>query len=117
MIHRDGNVVWIRDDALLVQDELGRGRWHGVIRRHHRPKLTEAELERRAAQQAAVARLGEHALERVQIAELMQEAVTTVVDVLAVDGALVAEVMPDGDHSSSGPPRAGPARSRVNVLT
>ena len=38
-------------------------RWHGVMSDITEHKQAEAELERRAAQQAAVARLGEHALE------------------------------------------------------
>ena len=98
-----------------MQDELGRGRWHGVILDITDRKLAEAELERRAAQQAAVARLGEHALERVPIADLMQEAVTTVLEVLAVDGALVAEVMPDGESFEFRAPRDGRARDRLGV--
>ena len=97
LFDRAGRVVWVRDDAFLAQDELGRGRWHGVILDITDRKLVEAELERRAAQQSAVARLGEHALERVPIADLMQEAVNTVLEVLSVDGALVAEAMPDGE--------------------
>jgi PAS domain S-box-containing protein len=63
MFRRDGAVIWIRDDAQLVQDEQGRLRWHGVMSDVTERKLADAELERRAAQQAAVARLGEHALE------------------------------------------------------
>jgi len=62
MLHRDGRTVWIRDDALLIQDDLGRGRWHGVLLDITDRKQAEAEIERRAAQHAAVARLGEHAL-------------------------------------------------------
>ena len=31
MIHREGRVVWIRDEALLVQDEEGRRLWQGVL--------------------------------------------------------------------------------------
>ena len=42
---------------------------------HHRAEAAEAELERRAAQQAAVARLGEHALEGASTSDLMHEAV------------------------------------------
>ena len=63
MLHRDGHTVWIRDDALLVGDADGAMRWHGVMSDITDRKRAEIELERRAAQQAAVARLGEHALE------------------------------------------------------
>src|SRR5579859_6666793 len=70
MIHRDGRVVWIRDEASLHRDRHGRLRWHGVLSEITEQKRAEAELERRVAQQAAVARLGERALERVDISEL-----------------------------------------------
>ena len=63
MHHRDGHIVWIRDDALLVGDADGAMRWHGVMSDVTERKRVDTELERRAAQQSAVARLGEHALE------------------------------------------------------
>src|SRR5437588_5271212 len=59
MIHRDGRVVWMRDDAHLVADG-GVLRWHGVLSDVSDRMQVELELEHRAAQQAAVARLGEH---------------------------------------------------------
>ena len=73
--HRDGHAVWVRDDAILVREPDGTNRWHGVISEITERKRAEAELERRAAQQSAVARLGEHALEGATTAELMHEAV------------------------------------------
>lgn len=95
MLHRDGRTVWVRDDALLMQDDVGRRRWHGILLDITDRKLTEFELERRAAQQATVARLGEHALERVATAALLQEAVDGAREVLMVDGAVVAQLLPD----------------------
>ena len=62
MIHREGRVVWVRDDAVLAHSEDGELRWHGMLSDITARKQVEAELERRAAQQAAVALLGEHAL-------------------------------------------------------
>ena len=53
----------------------GAPRWHGVMSDITERKQAEAELERRAAQQAAVARLGEHALEGASTSDLMAEAV------------------------------------------
>jgi diguanylate cyclase (GGDEF)-like protein/PAS domain S-box-containing protein len=91
MLHRDGRVVWIRDDARLVQAG-GAFRWHGVLSDVTDRKQVELELERRAAQQAAVARLGEHALEGAATAELMQEAVELAVQLLDVDLGGVAEL-------------------------
>ncbi len=96
MLRRDGQVVWIRDDAQLLFDRRGRLRWHGVLSDVTERKRAEAELERRAAQQAAVARLGEHALERVEISELMDEAVTAAAQILGVELAAVAELVPGG---------------------
>jgi diguanylate cyclase (GGDEF)-like protein/PAS domain S-box-containing protein len=126
MLHRDGRTVWIRDDALLVRDDLGRGRWHGVLLDITDRKQAEAEIERRAAQHAAVARLGEHALERLPIGDLMHEAVAMLVELLAVDGAVVAKVMDDGRllevqaASGSPAPEAGeivPAEEVASVST
>ena len=75
MVHRDGRTVWIRDDAVLARGEDGELRWHGMLHDITDRKAVEAELERRAAQQAAVALLGEHALEGASTTDLMQEAV------------------------------------------
>ena len=60
-------------------------------------KHAEAELERRAAQQSAVARLGEHALEGATTAELMHEAVAVAAEILGVDNASVFELIDDED--------------------
>jgi diguanylate cyclase (GGDEF)-like protein/PAS domain S-box-containing protein len=48
MRHREGRIVWVRDEAALVTDTHGRMRWHGVISDITDRKLAEAELERRA---------------------------------------------------------------------
>ena len=95
--HRDGSIVWVRDDAVLVDDEDGMTRWHGVMSDITEQKRAEAELERRAAQQAAVARLGEHALEGVSTCGLMAEAVRTAADLLELEIAAVIELLPGGD--------------------
>ncbi|MGH2857674.1 MAG: diguanylate cyclase domain-containing protein, partial [Solirubrobacteraceae bacterium] len=94
MRHRDGHVVWVRDDAVLREGVDGIVRWHGVLSDITERKLAEAELELRVAQQAAVARLGEHALEGATQAELMQEAVDACVTLLGMDIAAVAEYLP-----------------------
>jgi diguanylate cyclase (GGDEF)-like protein/PAS domain S-box-containing protein len=95
LLHRDGRVVWIRDDASLLRDGGGRVRWHGVLSDVTEQKRSEAELERRAAQQAAVARLGEHALEGATTSELMQEASTAAAEILEVEIVAVCELMRD----------------------
>jgi diguanylate cyclase (GGDEF)-like protein/PAS domain S-box-containing protein len=95
--HRDGHMVWIRDDALLVPDRDGSLRWHGVLSDISERKQVEAELEQRAAQQSAVARLGEHALEGISTAELMNEAVAGAAEILDVGVAVVLEHLPVDD--------------------
>ncbi|HUO72524.1 MAG TPA: EAL domain-containing protein [Solirubrobacteraceae bacterium] len=95
--HRDGHIVWIRDDAKLVHDVSGALHWHGVLSDITERKKAEAELERRAAQQSAVARLGEHALEGATTAELMQEAVTVAAEILGVETTAVLELVEEID--------------------
>ena len=87
--------MWVRDDARLHRDAESRLRWHGVISDISEQKRAEAELERRAAQQAAVARLGERALERVDTADLIEQACSAATELLDVELASVAELSPD----------------------
>jgi diguanylate cyclase (GGDEF)-like protein/PAS domain S-box-containing protein len=97
MLHRDGHEVWIRDDAVLFRDRDGVTRWHGVLSDVTERKRAELELERRVAQQAAVAQFGEHALEGARLDDLMNEAVAVVTRSLGVDGASVAELVAEED--------------------
>jgi diguanylate cyclase (GGDEF)-like protein/PAS domain S-box-containing protein len=94
MLHRNGRVVWIRDDARLVRAD-GKLRWHGVLSDVSDRKQAELELERLVAQQAAVARFGEHALERAATTDLMQEATELAVQLLDVEFSGVAELLAD----------------------
>ncbi len=98
MIARDGREVWIRDDALLVEIEGSSPQWHGVMSDITDRKRAEAEADRRAAQQSAVARLGERALEGAELGELMDDAVTAATEILGVDFAAVLELRPGGDE-------------------
>jgi diguanylate cyclase (GGDEF)-like protein/PAS domain S-box-containing protein len=95
LLHRDGSIVWLRDDAHLLPDSDGHLRWHGVMTVISDYKRLEAELECRAAQQAAVAKLGEHALEGASPGELLEEAVTVAATLLEVELAAMAELIPD----------------------
>ena len=63
-ITRDGDVVWILDEAVLEPDDDGVPVWHGVLYDITERKSAEEELQRAVAQQATVARLGEPALQR-----------------------------------------------------
>jgi diguanylate cyclase (GGDEF)-like protein/PAS domain S-box-containing protein len=85
LLHREGHAVWIRDDALLVRSEDGELRWHGVLSDITQRKRTEADLQRAAAQHAALAALGEHALEGASATELAHEAATAAVELLGLD--------------------------------
>ena len=95
MRHRDGHVVWVRDDALLVRDADGVHRWHGVMSDITERRSAEDELERAAAQHAAVAALGEHALEGATPGELAREAVTAAVELLDLEIGAVIELNQD----------------------
>ena len=95
MLHHDGHVVWVRDDGSLHRDSDGCLRWHGVLTDISEQKRAETELERRASQQAAVARLGERALEGVGIPELIEQACAAATEHLDVEFASVGELSPD----------------------
>jgi len=107
MLHKDGHVVWIRDSSVLVPDANGELLWHGVLLDISDQKLIEAEFARQSAAQAAVAQLGEHALERRPIQELLAEACQAAARVLEIEVALVIQVRDDEDtldiraHSST----------------
>jgi diguanylate cyclase (GGDEF)-like protein/PAS domain S-box-containing protein len=92
MLHKDGHVVWIRDSSVLVPDANGELLWHGVLFDISDQKQIEAEFARQSAAQAAVAQLGEHALERRPIQELLAEACGAAVRVLEIEVALVIQV-------------------------
>ena len=91
MRHRDGSTVWVRDEAALVTDTKERVRWYGVISDITDHKLAEAELERRAEQQAAVARLGEYALGREDVLELMRHALDQAIRITGAAAGAVLE--------------------------
>ncbi len=96
MITRDGEVVWILDEAVLEPDEGGTPVWHGVLYDITERKNTEQELHRAAAQQAAVARLGGRALKDGDPDSLMREAVSLMTEIEGVQGACIWELGRDG---------------------
>jgi diguanylate cyclase (GGDEF)-like protein/PAS domain S-box-containing protein len=116
LLHRDGHAVWMRDDAALVRSDDGSLRWHGVLSDISERTRVEAELERRAAQQAAVARFGIQALEGATAHELMQRAVGMAAETLDVELAGVAELLADGGfllHVGHGWPEDAIGRERL----
>jgi diguanylate cyclase (GGDEF)-like protein/PAS domain S-box-containing protein len=95
LVHRDGHTVWVADEATIVETPGG-PRWHGVLTDISEYRHVRAELERRAEQQAAVARLGEHALEGASPSALMQEALTAAAGILELEVAAVVAQRPGG---------------------
>jgi diguanylate cyclase (GGDEF)-like protein/PAS domain S-box-containing protein len=96
MLHKDGHVVWIRDNSVLRRAPDGTLLWHGVMMDITAQKLGEQQLERQSAAQAAVARLGEKALAGMPIDELLADACRTATEVLGIDACLASQVSEDG---------------------
>jgi len=97
MRHRDGTFVWVRDEAALLDDGHGGSCWHGVISDVTDRKLAEAELERRAEQQAAVAHLGKDALQGKELCALMRDALEQATAIVGLQTGVVLErTPPDG---------------------
>jgi diguanylate cyclase (GGDEF)-like protein/PAS domain S-box-containing protein len=89
--HRDGTVVWVRDEAALLDDGRGGLCWHGVISDITDRKLAEAELQRSAEQQAAVARLGKDALQGKDVTALMHDALEQATRIVGCEMGAVVE--------------------------
>jgi diguanylate cyclase (GGDEF)-like protein/PAS domain S-box-containing protein len=96
MITREGEVVWILDEAVLEPDGKGTQVWHGVLYDITERKIAEQELRRAAAQQAAVARLGRHALQDGDPVKLAKQAVPLMTEIEGVEAACVWEAGRDG---------------------
>jgi diguanylate cyclase (GGDEF)-like protein/PAS domain S-box-containing protein len=98
MLTRDGEVVWILDEAVLELDSEGIPVWHGVLYDITERKIAEQGLERSAAQQAAVAKLGEQALSGADPAALMDSTADLVAEIEGVEHACVWE-LPQGGRT------------------
>jgi len=96
MITREGDVVWILDEAVLEPDGAGTQVWHGVLYDITERKIAEQELHRAAAQQAAVARLGRQALQDGDPVKLREKAVALMVEIDGVEAACVWEAGREG---------------------
>jgi len=96
MIARDGSIVWMLDEAVLEPDENGVPIWHGVLYDITERKIAEQELQRAAAQQAAIAKLGERALQADDPDSLMQATVSLLAGIEGVESACIWEVGRDG---------------------
>lgn len=104
MIARDGATVWLLDEAVLEPDASGTPVWHGVLYDITERKHAEEELQRAAAQQAAVARLGRHALQDADPGRLREKAVILMGEIDGVEAACIWEAGSEGRrlHLSAG---------------
>ncbi len=97
VVAADGRVVWVRDLVYLVKDGSGAVRQlRGLMIDITAQKEAADELRGRARQQAAVAALGQRALEGVEPSVLLDEAVGLVARTLDVEYAAVLELLADG---------------------
>jgi diguanylate cyclase (GGDEF)-like protein/PAS domain S-box-containing protein len=96
MITREGDVVWILDEAVIEPDGDGTPIWHGVLYDITERKIAEQELQRAAAQQAAVARLGRHALQDGDPVRLAKQVVPLMTEIDGVEAACVWEAGREG---------------------
>jgi diguanylate cyclase (GGDEF)-like protein/PAS domain S-box-containing protein len=112
MHRRDGEVVWIHDEAVLEADEEGVPIWHGVLYDVSERKRTEGELQRALSQQAVVARLGERALQNSDPQELMDVATELIAKIEGVHSACIWELGRDGRRLNL---RAGLEESAVGA--
>jgi diguanylate cyclase (GGDEF)-like protein/PAS domain S-box-containing protein len=74
MLSRDGKEVWILDEGVLEYDPDGKPMLLGILYDITERKRVEGEVERQAAQQAAIAQLGERALKGAELQALMEDA-------------------------------------------
>ena len=96
MFRRDGEVVWMHDEAVLEASEDGVPVWHGVLYDVSERKETELELQRALSQQAVVARLGERAMQDSEPEDLMEVATELIAKVDGVQSACIWELGRDG---------------------
>ncbi|HEX8688620.1 MAG TPA: EAL domain-containing protein [Solirubrobacterales bacterium] len=96
LITRDGDVVWILDEAVLEPDEDGTLVWHGVLYDITERKIAEQELRRAASQQATVARLGRQALQDCDPPKLREKAVALLTEIEGVEAACIWEAGREG---------------------
>jgi diguanylate cyclase (GGDEF)-like protein/PAS domain S-box-containing protein len=91
LLTREGKEVWVLDEAVLEPTASGKPVWHGVLYDITKRKLAERELERRTAQQVAVARLGERALRGAELQALMEDVTSYVAASEGIDQSCVWE--------------------------
>jgi diguanylate cyclase (GGDEF)-like protein/PAS domain S-box-containing protein len=118
----DGEYEWVETTARRVGDEIQCSS-RGVTER----RAASAQLARRLSQQSAVARLGEAALQRPDLNQLLEQAIAAVAETLDVAHVSIAEDLGDGTahvRATLGSPSAaaidvpiGSGSSPLGVLT
>jgi PAS domain S-box-containing protein len=97
LVTADGRTLWIDDYAVCLRAADGsRLRAQGVMFDVTAQKRAELEAAGRAEQQAAVARLGMHALSPAGPAAVMHELAGAVLETLHTQGVSVVELVQDG---------------------
>lgn len=97
-IARDGSVVWVEAQSVVIMDESGvPAGMRGVTMDITQRIAAQARLEAQARQQAAVAKLGQHALSGANLDMLMKETVSLITRTLDVEFCEILEVQPGGD--------------------
>lgn len=97
----DGEMIWVRDTARLIETDIGlvyEGAMVDVTARRN----IEDELWSRAMQQEAAASIGQLALEAEDISSVMRSVTETVARVLRTDGAAVLHRGPAGSFALIG---------------
>lgn len=97
VVRADGTLGWTHSRAIPILDLRGEiVEWFGAARDVTPRKEAEVALEQRAAQQAAIAALGQTALAETTIDDLMDQVVHCVAQTLRTELAKVLELAPGG---------------------
>ncbi len=99
MLRAYGSIRWTQTRGMVVRD--GQGRPVRVVGMDHditEQKAAEAALQVREAEQTAIARLGQFALETTSTQAVMDEAIRTVAETLNIELAKVLELRPSGQE-------------------
>ena len=96
IITRGGRRVDVETSLKMLRQADG-ARVVGIIRDITERKRAEEELEARTRQQAAVAQLGQRALRRIDLSDLMNEAVSLTAKTLNVEYCEIFELPPESD--------------------
>src|SRR3954451_7969137 len=98
-LHRDGREFPVEFTIAPIADG-STWTFNAFLRDISERKRAEAQLEQRAAQQAAVAGLGRLALEGAEPIKLMKEAVRVVTETLQIDRVELLELLDEGDAAT-----------------